>query len=235
MNTPYQELTKCKGIDSIKAIKLADYEDKIKIYAGFEADYICGFCCPDFKNYKDFSPDYLIGSVHFVPGNGGIVEADSSQEDFISNVNKYFSGKTEDAVHEYFNLERQMLDKGNFTILGHPDLISCQNTKKMKCFDTEASWYLEELELTAKKISSCGVCVELNTGGIFRKGLDTPYPSMRFLELLHDRKVPVTINSDAHTADGLDAWLTEAVEYMKKAGYTELSFYEDGLIKNQKI
>ncbi len=221
-------------INEINSLK-DKFKNKIKIYAGFEADYILGFCTPSFKNYKDFSPDYLIGSVHFVPGKGGMLEADSSQQSFAENVKNYFGGNVKKAVQEYFYLEREMIQNSDFTILGHPDLISCQNTKDLKAFDDSSSWYKKELKLTAKKISSWGGCIELNTGGIFRKGLSTPYPSPYFLSLLKELNVPVMINSDAHTTSGLDAWFDEAVQYIKKAGYTELSFYEDGSIKSQKI
>ena len=46
------------------------YSDKIKIYLGFEADYfesaIYGTAIPSKSNYEEFSPDYLIGAVHFL-------------------------------------------------------------------------------------------------------------------------------------------------------------------------
>ena len=42
------------------------FEGKIEILSGFEADFIPGLSKPDFETYKSFSPDYLIGSVHYV-------------------------------------------------------------------------------------------------------------------------------------------------------------------------
>ena len=65
--------------------------------------------------------------------------------------------------------------------------------------------------------------------------MNLPYPSPYFLSLLKERNVPVTITSDAHLAFGIDWWFDEAVEYIKKSGYTELSYYEDGSLKTQEI
>ena len=62
------------------------YSGRIKIYAGFEADYIAGVCSPDFKNYEKFNPDFLIGSVHFVPGKKGFFEADGNQDSVCKRI-----------------------------------------------------------------------------------------------------------------------------------------------------
>ena len=208
--------------------------DRIKVYAGFEADYISGFCCPSFSNYDEFKPDYLIGSVHFVYGNRGFFEADGNPKTTRENIDAYFGGDVRRAVCEYFCLEREMLEKGNFTFLGHPDLVRKQNIHSV-LFDESESWYRDELVLLAKAAARSGVCAEINTGGTIRYGMKEPYPSLQLLELFRENNVPVTINSDAHSCDGLDAWFDRALEYVKKAGYTELMYYEDGRLKLQKI
>ena len=112
--------------DSIRSLA-KKYSDKIEIYTGFEADYISGVCCPSFENYRDFSPDYLIGSIHFVPGKKGFIEADGSFDDVRKGINSFFDGDIKAAVCEYFALEREMIEKGSFTFIGHPDLIKKQN------------------------------------------------------------------------------------------------------------
>ncbi len=211
------------------------YKDKIKIYLGFEADYIAGVTKPDFETYKDFSPDFLIGSVHFIPGKKGFIEADAKFESVTKGINEYFNGNVKKAVQEYFSLEREMLEACNFTFLGHPDLITKQNSAGNYLFDENANWYKKELKVTAKAIAKSDVCVEINTGGICRAGMKFPYPSPYFLSLLNELNVPVTINSDCHSAENLDYWFEQAIEYIKKSGYKELAFYEDGLLKFQKI
>lgn len=219
-------------INETKRLK-EKYAGKIKIYTGFEADYIDGISIPDFNAYKEFNPDYLIGSVHFVPGKGGFFEADGNELSVKEGINKFFDGSIKKAVQEYFYCERKLLHDGNFTFLGHCDLIQKQNIKS-KLFNEDDLWYKKELKVLAKEIKKAGVVTEVNTGAICRSGAKRPYPSPYLLALLKEYGVPVTINSDAHTTEGIDCWFTEAVEYIKKAGYTELAFYEDGL-KFQKI
>ena len=219
-------------INEINRLK-EKYSDKIKIYTGFEVEYIDGISVPCFDTYREFKPDYLIGSIHFVPGKGGYYEADGSEISVKERIRKFFGGDIKKAVQEYFCCERKLLRDGDFTFLGHCDLVQKQNINS-KLFDENESWYRKELKALVKEIKKSGVCVEVNTGATCRCGASRPYPSPYLLELLKANNVSVTISSDAHTAKGIDCWFDEAVQYIKKAGYTELAFYEDGL-KFQKI
>lgn len=221
-------------VDEIRRLKKI-YDGRMKIYAGFEADFIPGVCLPDFSAYCEFSPDYLIGSVHFVTGKGGFVEADGNPAEVRRGIREFFGGNVKKTVCEYFSLEKEMIRKGNFSILGHADLFRRQNAGDSELFSENSAWYKKELKSLSAEISGAGIVVEVNTGGILRCGMKSPYPSPYFLSILREKNVPVTLNSDCHEISGLDFWFDEAVEYIKKAGYTELSFYEDGVFKMQKI
>ena len=208
------------------------YEDKIKIFLGFEADYFesdkYGSAIPQKENFKDFAPDYLIGAVHFVNTDKGFYTVDHHAEVIKENLIKLYSkadGQIDGqaAVCDYFEAERQMLKKGNFDILAHPDLLRKRNGQ-LKFFDEEESWYKEELKATVKEIVKAGVITEINTGAIARGAMDDTYPSAYFLELLFEAGVPVCINSDAHTRDGLDCAFDRAAALAKKTGYTELVY-----------
>lgn len=222
-----------KYADQINQLKV-EFKDRIQILLGFEADYFANLCTPVVEKYKDFNIDYLIGAVHFVPGNGGFFEADGSLNSILDGIKKYFKGNKKLAVQTYFEYQREMLSNGNFHIIAHPDLISKQN-KFNDLFNPKDSWYKKELKLTAKAIAKNGCIAEINTGAIARGYLDTPYPSTYFLELLKENNVPVTINSDCHNKDYLDFWFEEGISYIKKAGYNELHFITTGGVKSQKI
>ena len=168
-----------------------------------------------------------------MPGDGGYYEADGKEDSVKERIGKFFDGSVKKAVQEYFCCERKLLKDGDFTFLGHCDLVQKQNINSM-LFNENESWYKKELKVLAKEIGKSGVCVEVNTGAICRLGAKRPYPSPYLLDLLKANNVPLTIDSDAHTSAGIDCWFDEAIQYIKKAGYTELAFYEDGL-KFQKI
>ncbi len=214
-----------------------EYSGKIEIYRGFEADYIEGVCCPTFERYRDFSPDYLIGAVHYVPCPHGYYGVDGKFDETRKKIETLYGGDRKKAVQEYFAAERDMLKKGDFTILAHADLIRIQNSKKApdRFFDEGESWYRDELRETARVIASAGVCVEINTGAIARGYLDTPYPSQDFLSFLKDYNVPLTLSSDAHRTEHLDHAFDMGVQWAKKAGFTELQCFVSGKIRSMKI
>ena len=211
----------------IKRLK-EKYSSKIQIRLGFEAEYIRGIACPD-KNgdYKDFSPDFLIGSVHYLLLDDGNFTLDDKTENVKEGLLKFYSKNgvidSKAVVHDYFEAQRQMLSKGNFDIWGHADLIRIRNGV-LHFFDENESYYKDELKLTAKAAASAGVIAEINTGAIARGTMDDLYPSEYFLSLLYNEGVPVCINSDAHDAKNLDAAFDMAVERAKKIGYRELMY-----------
>ena len=215
------------------------YKNQITIYLGFEADYFIspkyGSAIPDKKAYSDFGPDYLIGAVHFVNTEKGFYTVDHHAEIIKENLIKLYSKKNGEidgraAVCDYFAAEREMLSKGNFDILAHPDLLRKRNGI-LNFFNEEDSWYKEELTATAKAIAKAGVITEINTGAIARGAMDDTYPSRAFLELLYENGVPICINSDAHTTDGIDCAFDRAAAQAKKTGYTELVYPGDIVIK----
>ncbi len=222
--------------DTFRTLK-AKYSDKIELYLGFEADYIKNLSSPDIKNYQEYNLDYTIGSVHYVLGGtkqDGYFEADGRFETVKDRINTLYGGDTKSAVIRYFETEREMINKGGFTFLGHPDLIRKQNSTEV-LFDETESWYKEQIDLTAKAIATSGICVEINTGGMARGYMSTPFPSPYFLSVLREFNVPVTINSDSHQCSTIDYGFIEAAEYAKKAGYKELMYLTSGSLKSYLI
>jgi histidinol-phosphatase (PHP family) len=212
------------------------YEPQIKILLGFEADFLedntaskkIGNAVPDKAAFAKFSPDYLIGSVHFVTNQKGFYTVDFDPENVQKGLLELYGDKNgkvdyKAAVCEYYEAERKMLERGNFEILGHADLIKKTNPV-LHFFDDNESWYKEQLKLTAKAAAKAGVIAEINTGAIARSILKDPYPSQQFLEYFKDEGVPVCISSDAHFTDKIDCAWELAAEYAKKAGYKELTY-----------
>ena len=208
------------------------YADRLKIFLGFEADYFesdkYGSAIPRKETYACFSPDYLIGAVHFVNTDKGFYTVDHHAHIIKENLIKLYSkpngeidGKK--AVCDYFAAERELLHKGSFDILAHPDLLRKRNGE-LKIFNEDDNWYKDEIKATAKEIAKAGVITEINTGAIARGAMNDTYPSQAFLELLHEYGVPVCINSDAHTPDGLDCAFDRAAEKARRAGYKELVY-----------
>ena len=215
------------------------YADKIQLYLGFEADYFdspeYGTAIPSMENYAEFEPDYLIGAVHFINTDKGFFTVDNKPEIVKESLSRLYSKPNGEidgraAVCDYFAAERAMLQKGDFDIIAHCDLIKLRNGP-LNFFNPEESWYKDELKATALEIARSGVIAEINTGAIGRGIMDDTYPSQYFLELLYELGVPVCINSDAHTTQMLDGAFDRAAAQAKKTGYTELVYPGDIIVQ----
>ena len=223
-----------------EVLRLKDkYADKIQIMLGFEADYFSapeyGTAIPDFEAYSQFSPDFLIGSVHFANTPKGFYTVDHKAEVIKENLIKLYSKPNGEidgraAVCDYFAAEREMLKKGDFDIIAHCDLIKLRNGP-LNFFDPEESWYKDEIKATALEIARSGAIAVINTGAIGRGIMDDTYPSQYFLELLYELGVPVCINSDAHTTAMLDGAFDRAAAQAKKTGYTELVYPGNNIVQ----
>ena len=211
------------------------FEGKIEILSGFEADFIPGLSKPDFETYKSFSPDYLIGSVHYVITQKGRLCVDYPAEKLRQKIDELFSGNTKKLTCEYFALQREMLKNGNFTILAHSDLIR-KNNEKLNLFNENDSWYRQELKALAEQASKSGVIAEINTGGLARKTINSVYPSQELLSLFAEKNVPITFSSDCHSKENLDFAFDIAKKEAIKAGYKEVAVIKKGgKIDFQKI
>ena len=183
---------------------LADeYRDRLRILCGVEADYVPGDSEPSRAAHAPVSPDYIIGSVHFVrAADGALVPVDHSPALLAEGIRGHFGGDASAFVRAYFAAIRDSL-RFDFEVVGHPDLVRKFNAKH-PWFDETAEWYREELERTADAIAASEKIVEVNTGAISRGWMDDAYPSMAFRELLQARGVRFVLSSDAHSADALD-------------------------------
>lgn len=212
-----------------------NYKAKLAVLLGFEADYIPMVSKPDFHRFREMTPDYLIGSVHYVFSEKGRLAVDYSADLLKEKIDTLYNGNAKEVVQRYFELQREMLSKCSFTIIGHCDLVR-KNNGKLNLFNEKDDWYRKEITLTADAIKKAGVIAEVNTGAIARGSMDDVYPSSDFLKLLNERNVPVTLSSDAHNPEFLDGAFDRGLEAIKKAGYKELAYIDsDKQIKFQKI
>lgn len=208
-----------KTIHSLKE----KYKDKIEILCGFEVDYIPGQSMPEKSHFLPLVPDYIIGSVHYTSSVETGYTVDDSTENVKKGLEEIYKNKGKELVCQYFDLQRQMIRKGDFEIWGHADLIRKRNGI-LKFFNEEDSWYKNELKETVKVAAKKGLVAEINTGAIARKAMDDVYPSKYFLELMYQEKIPVCVNSDSHDISSIDCAFDRAYTIARNAGYTELIY-----------
>lgn len=179
------------------------YKNEIEISLGVEADFLPGAATCDRKAYSGISPDYIIGSVHYVASpTGENVIVDMSPENLKEGVDKNYGGDFSSFVKDYFAQARLMIETCDFDVIGHADLVRKFNTGS-RFFDESAKWYRDEVEATADCIAHTDKIVEVNTGAIYRGYLQDAYPSAFFRSLLRARGVNFILSSDAHSPQAI--------------------------------
>ena len=194
------------------------YSGQIEIYTGLELDYLAPA-----RAWRD-SLDFTIGSVHSISTiDGERLSVDYLPEHMAKLVCIYGS---DGLVKEYYRLVREVL-KEKPDIVAHLDLIEKLNAEN-RFFNPVARYYEQAAEETIAAISQAKLVVEVNTGAISRGYTTVPYPSKKLLQILHSYKVPMTISSDAHSADAIDCAFDLALSLLREVGYKNVMLFRGG-------
>ena len=202
------------------------YKDKIEILAGLELDIL--------SDKPSLPFDYIIGSVHALPVEGGLIPVDESLDILKSGIDKYFNGDALLFAEKYFERVSEVYDKTGCQIVGHLDLLT-KYQEKEPLFDTAHKRYLDAAEKAIEKLASQSVIFEVNTGAIARGYRTTPYPEKSLLELIRAKGGRVMLNSDCHDKNYLTCGFSEALELIKNAGFEEIYYLNKGSLKAEKI
>jgi len=222
-------------INEVNAARLR-WKGKISVYLGLEIDYIKGLRSPLDRDIKDLNLDYAIGAVHYLkPPHGDLFTVDGPLEELENGILNGFDGDGEAMLNDYLNNVLEMVTLGGFDIVAHLDLVrknhSSQGSpafreRQGRWFETENADYMRKMEEIARAVSSAGLVVEANTGGMNRGYVNDTYPSLAVLRLMRKYKVPVMISADAHNPNDLDGHYSEARQILLSAGYTSHVVFE---------
>jgi len=181
----------------------------VAIRTGIEVDYIPGTEEKLNSLLKEYSFDYVIGSIHFM-----------GDWDFTHPVYaEDFNSRNLDSVYRtYYEMVWDLCRCGLFDIIGHIDVV--------KKFGYQPGGSLEPYWIeTARILRETATCFELNTAG-----RDAPvgefYPGKRFLEICFAEGVAVTLGSDAHAPGQVGRYFPEALQLLQAVGYRELAAFK---------
>lgn len=199
---------KRNDFDKVKEdiIKLKQETSAIKLKFGLEVDYIEGREQEIKDKVNQFPVDYIMGSVHYI-----------DTWNFDTNPEDYKNVDIDTFYMDYFRLLQKAATSGLFDIIGHIDVA--------KKFNHYPTFDLEPLyKKTAEVFAKSDVVIEINTSG-----LDMPcrefYPARKFLALCYLKNVPVTLGSDAHSAQEIGRYFAQALTLLKQIGYSEIAVF----------
>lgn len=224
-----------KYIEEVTVLK-EKYKDEIDVFLGMELDYITGIGFDWFAQSMIERLDYYIGSVHFLGNlnNGKMWTVDYSIEELLLGIKESFHGDLRLAVEAYYSLMSEMAERYQPPIIGHIDLIKKLNKNNL-LFDENESWYKKAVEKCLDIIKGTKSIIEINTGGISRNYTLEQYPSTFILRMIKEKGIPVIINSDAHTAEGINCKFDEMYNLVKALGFDKLSILTKDGWSAQKI
>ena len=217
-----------KYLDEIKKYKEI-YKNKIQIYSGIEADYYSNL---NKNTDKEMRLDYRIGSVHFIDDGKDYFCIDMSKDNFNETI-KHF-GNIKIVIEKYFDNIIKMVEAQKPDIVGHLDLIRKYNLQK-EYFTEEEDWYIEKVEEVLKHIKENNSIVEVNIKLMNQNNLDAHYPNKRTIKKSLENNIPLTLNTDAHSINGLDKFYYEALKELKKLGVKKMKMLIDGSFKDIDI
>jgi histidinol-phosphatase (PHP family) len=198
------------------------YAGQIEIYSGMEVDYLPGVLGASSPEISTLGLDYTIGGVHIIQieSTGDLFTLDGPRDEFENILKLQFGGDRKALVEHYFLLISAMVREHRPDIIAHFDLVKVRNRGE-EYYSEADPWYRKAAAGALAAAAEAGSVLEINTGGRSRGKSDTFYPSSWVLKEARKRNIPVTINSDVHVPEGIDAMFTEAAETAKRAGYSE--------------
>ena len=217
----------CNEIERLKE----KYKGQIDIFLGMEADFIHGLSTPfdDFRT--QFNLDYIIGSVHIVKsptGDTWFIDG-PRRESYDDGLKRFFNNDIRLAVASFYHQTNRMLETEHFEIIGHFDKITMHNQNRF--FSSSEQWYRDLVLETIALIKEKGVVVEINSRGLYKKRSADFFPETFILKHLHDAKIPVMINSDAHAPHEISLLRHEAVTALKNVGFKEQAVIDRGGVR----
>jgi histidinol-phosphatase (PHP family) len=179
---------------------------------GIEADFVPGAEDKMANLLDGYEWDYVVGSIHFLRDQA---------LDVRGEFDIWRSNDPDRVWRRYFETLGEAARTGMFDILAHPDLVKVWGDEAPQPDGDRRRYY----ELAMDGIAEAQPAIEVSTAGL-RKPVGEIYPARPFLEMCVEAGCPVALSSDAHTIDQVAFRYDDALEYLDKAGVTELATFD---------
>lgn len=156
-----------------------EYEKDIKIYIGFEAEYIPELMEEQDRFLKDYPVDYMILGQHFYEN-----EAHSRSTGRMTS--------DENDLIRYVDLVLEGMQSGRYRYVAHPDHIN---------YIGEEAVYRREMSRLCTYLKENDIPIEINLLGLYE---GRHYPNPYFLKLASETGNKAIIGCDAHSPERLN-------------------------------
>jgi histidinol-phosphatase (PHP family) len=196
----------------IEAVHAAAHLPGIDVRLGMEVDFIPAKNDVIQGYLQGFPWDFLIGSVHEIDG----VQFESEK--------KWNRAEGERSWLRYFELLRQAVSSGYFSLVSHPVRMRRKNPYLPPLLD-------EELERLAAEAARCDVALEIN-------GYDVlSYPGLvrRLAHACALNATPVSVGSDAHYPREVAQAHPQSEAILQEAGITKVRIWKNRVAEEYQL
>ena len=166
--------------------------------------------------------------------NGLMADIDYTPEIFEAGIKDCFDGSVSAFVRRYYESLGNMALTIQPGIIGHMDIIK-KNNADNRFFDDQEAWYQEAAGTCLDKIKASGSIIEVNTGGMIRYGDRCLYPERWLMETILEKEIPITLNGDSHTTEGICYAYEEVLTLLKKVGFKAIMVRKKGSWAQESI
>jgi histidinol-phosphatase (PHP family) len=183
------------------------YKDHLHVKAGLEVDILPEHIDQIKKIIAPFAFDVIAGSVHFIEDVNIVStkEYDPRREAFDMNY----------ICRQYLENLDLMLDTNMVDMICHLDVVKKFGRRPPAHFE-------KKFDEILSKISYKKITVELNTSGYNHAAAEF-YPATPLLKKCFEKKIHVTLGSDAHTPQSVGQHYKEAIDLLMSTGYAYVS------------
>lgn len=193
-------------VDFIECMKKRGYPVKL----GIEVCYFPGREKEIQEILAPYPWDFIMGSVHFIDGWA----FDLSEAKFEWETKNLY-----EEYEKYSDLLVKMAHSESYDIIGHPYSLMCYGHYPLEDLN-------ELYEKTAREIAKHDICIEVNTGLLYRYPARQMTPPRSFLEYCSRYNIPLSISSDAHHPNDVGRDLDKAIIFAKEAGYEKYNSFD---------
>lgn len=156
--------------------------------------------------------DFVILSIHYADG------LDFYNGDFFKNRTQY------ESYRRYYEVALDAVTSyDNYDVFGHLDYIIRYGDPKAYKYDD----YKDTIDEILKVIISKNKGLDLNTSG-YRYNLNCVHPSKEILARYKELGgTIITLGSDAHRKEDLQANFTDAINILKELGFTHVTHFKN--------
>lgn len=184
-----------------------------KFYLSMEIDYLGPQWGPAHDYFKSLPLDYSIGSVHFIPCQGGeLIDIDGKFDSFNRRMKEFFHNDIEYVVDTFFHNSFDMVRYGGFDILGHMDKIA-QNANQYAPGIEDSTFYRQYILDYLSLLEGSDLLIEINTKA--REEHGRFFPDTRYWHDLADCGLTFVVNSDAHYPERIEASRAEVFQLLQ--------------------